>query len=214
VGGDVISWSTGETADSIFVEPLVPTEYILTVTSAGCIDQDTISVSVNPQPVANAGEDDVIVSGGSTMLEALGGTMNSTYAWYPSVGLSDTTSANPVAKPEETTMYQLIIQDGLGCVDTDYVEVIVVPSVVIPTGITPNGDGKNDTWQLEYITQFPNPVVEIYNRWGQLVYRSEGYLENWDGTDGDKDLPVGTYYYIIDLGEGVEPITGPLTLMR
>ena len=214
VGGDVISWSTGETADSIFVEPVTPTEYVLTVTSAGCIDQDTVSVSVNPQPIANAGEDGVIITGGSTMLEALGGTLNSSYVWYPSVGLSDTTSANPLASPEETTIYQLIIQDGLGCVDTDYVEVIVVPSIVIPSGITPNGDGKNDTWQLEYIEQFPNPVVEIYNRWGQLVFRSERYLENWDGTDGEKDLPVGTYYYIIDLGEGVEPVTGPLTLMR
>jgi gliding motility-associated-like protein len=171
-------------------------------------------VSVNPQPIANAGEDGVIITGGSTMLEALGGTLNSSYVWYPSVGLSDTTSANPLASPEETTIYQLIIQDGLGCVDTDYVEVIVVPSIVIPSGITPNGDGKNDTWQLEYIEQFPNPVVEIYNRWGQLVFRSERYLENWDGTDGEKDLPVGTYYYIIDLGEGVEPVTGPLTLMR
>ena len=56
--------------------------------------------------------------------------------------------------------------------------------------------------------------MEIYNRWGQLVFRSEGYLENWDGKMGDEELPVGTYYYIIDLGEGIEPLTGPVTLMR
>lgn len=213
-GGDVISWSNGVTADSIYVNPQVDTDYVLTVTSSGCIDQDTVNISVNPQPTADAGLDEVIVNGGSTTLQANGGTANATYTWFPETGLSDPTIANPVADPEESITYQLIIQDALGCVDTDYVEVIVVPSVVIPTGITPNGDGRNDTWQLEYITEFPNPVVEIYNRWGQLVFRSQGYLDNWDGTNGEKELPVGTYYYIINLGEGIEPLTGPVTLMR
>ena len=63
---------------------------------------------------------------------------------------------------------------------------------------------------------FQNCVVEIYNRWGELLFRSEGYNEKWNGNYKNKPLPVGTYYYIIELNDEKfpKPLTGPVTIMR
>ena len=65
------------------------------------------------------------------------------------------------------------------------------------------------------IEQFPNCIVEIYNRWGAKLYTSDpGYTNPWNGTYNNSPLPVGTYYYIIDLGDGSLPQTGPLTIIK
>ena len=56
--------------------------------------------------------------------------------------------------------------------------------------------------------------MKIYNRWGQEVFESVGYSERWDGTKKGKKLPVGTYYYFIDLGTGQKKYSGPITIMR
>uniref|UniRef100_UPI002632CB7E DUF7507 domain-containing protein n=1 Tax=uncultured Psychroserpens sp. TaxID=255436 RepID=UPI002632CB7E len=86
---------------------------------------------------------------------------------------------------------------------------------------SPNGDGVNDFFNIDCIETFPNNRLEIYNRWGNIVYETNGYRNDWDGTSngravlsqGDK-LPVGTYYYVIDLGDGSEPRVGWLYLNR
>ena len=81
---------------------------------------------------------------------------------------------------------------------------------------SPNNDGSNDTWQIDFIDQFPNCTVEIYNRWGELLFESVGYQEPWDGTYSGGVVPTGTYYYAIELNDErfPEPYTGPLTVIR
>ena len=83
-------------------------------------------------------------------------------------------------------------------------------------GITPNNDGYNDTWTPLDIESYPEAVVKIFNRWGGLIFESNGGVEYkaWDGTNNGKELPVGTYYYIIDLKTEDEPQTGPITIIR
>ena len=94
--------------------------------------------------------------------------------------------------------------------------VTVVPTVVIPTGFTPNSDGRNDAWVIDFIDLFPNCEVEVYNRWGDQLFRSVGYKQPWDGKYRDGYVPVGTYYYVIDLKDErfPEAYTGPLTVIR
>jgi gliding motility-associated-like protein len=100
-------------------------------------------------------------------------------------------------------------------VSTDSVTVTLQPTIEIPSGVTPNGDGKNDIWTLKGIELFPNCVVELYNRWGEVIFESKGYSVKWDGTYKGKMLPVGTYYYIIDLNDPEIPVyTGSVTIMR
>uniref|UniRef100_UPI002632B063 DUF7507 domain-containing protein n=1 Tax=uncultured Psychroserpens sp. TaxID=255436 RepID=UPI002632B063 len=86
---------------------------------------------------------------------------------------------------------------------------------------SPNGDGVNEFFVIDCIETFPNNKLEIYNRWGNIVYETRAYRNDWDGTSngravlsqGDK-LPVGTYYYVIDLGNGSEPRVGWLYINR
>ena len=85
----------------------------------------------------------------------------------------------------------------------------------IPTVISPNGNGLNDVWKIGNIEYYPAVTVEIFNRWGQRLYYSVGYPELWDGTYNGKELPVGVYYYIIDIKrEGIEPYTGSISILH
>ncbi len=177
-----------------------------------CNDFDTVCVTVEALPIIDAGTDVTIIEETSTVLNATGGV---TYVWTPSTGLNDSTLANPTATPLVTTVYYVTGTSASGCSATDSVTVTVIPTIKFPDGITPNGDGKNDTWVIDYIEQYPDAVVEIYNRWGELLFHSEDYQNDWDGTYNGENLPVGTYYYIIDLHDDkTKPFTGPLTVLR
>jgi len=79
---------------------------------------------------------------------------------------------------------------------------------------SPNGDGINDLWNIANIGLYPNCKVTIFNTWGNIVFRSDGYAAPWDGKYSSKDLPAGTYYYTIDPGDGSEILTGPVSIVR
>ncbi|WP_370012429.1 gliding motility-associated C-terminal domain-containing protein, partial [Winogradskyella sp.] len=86
---------------------------------------------------------------------------------------------------------------------------------------SPNGDGVNETFVIDCLERFPNNKLEVYNRWGNIVYAKNGYLNDWDGTSNGRavinqsdELPVGTYYYVLDLGDGSEPRVGWLYINR
>jgi len=86
--------------------------------------------------------------------------------------------------------------------------------VSIPEGFSPNGDGTNDFFVIKGIKDFPNSKLIIFNRWGSIIYEAEGYQNDWDAraensmTVGTEIVPEGTYYYIIDLGNGSKPVKG------
>jgi gliding motility-associated-like protein len=84
----------------------------------------------------------------------------------------------------------------------------------IPNVFSPNGDNINDRWVINGLTEFPSCVVEVYNRYGQRVFRSVGYQQPWDGTIAGKPLPVGTFYYVIDIRNGDEPMSGHITILK
>ncbi len=86
--------------------------------------------------------------------------------------------------------------------------------IVIPNAFTPNGDGVNDIWDIQALQGYPQCTVNIFNRYGAMVYSSIGYPKAWDGTYGGSALPVGTYYYIIDLKNGRKKLAGPVTILR
>jgi gliding motility-associated-like protein len=88
------------------------------------------------------------------------------------------------------------------------------PPVTIPNTFTPNGDGINDVWNINNIQKFPNCTVNIYNRYGEKMYSSIGYSIPWDGTYKGSALPVGTYYYLIDLKNGYPLLSGYVAIIK
>jgi gliding motility-associated-like protein len=195
------------------VAPLINTDYALIVSNGFCSDTDTVSVVIYPTPLVDAGANVTILTSTST---GLNGTGTGTYLWTPSNGLSSTTDANPTANPSATTTYTLVVTDPSGCTGSDSVTVTVLLNIIPNDGLSPNGDGINDVWTIPGIEGFPNALVEVYNRWGELLFSSVGYTKKWDATFKGKDLPVGTYYYVINLNSDLikDPITGPITILR
>jgi len=114
-------------------------------------------------------------------------------------------------------IYTVEITDANMCTFIDTIEVTLLAETClrISTLFTPNGDGKNDVWRIESIQLYPNAIVEVYTRWGKLIFRSDsGYKDPWDGTFKGKELPMDSYHYIIDLGDGSTPVVGSITIVR
>jgi gliding motility-associated-like protein len=160
----------------------------------------------------SAGPDVTIGSGESARLQGVGNT----FEWSPTAGLSSSTGPDPIAAPSGTTRYTLNSEIN-GCMYQDEMTVFVIRRVDPPNTFTPNDDGYNDKWEIPGIADFPGAEVLIHDRWGQVVFRSNGYRDPWDGTHNGRKLSVGTYYYHIQLNqlEGRSPpYTGFVTIVR
>ncbi|MEO6849007.1 MAG: gliding motility-associated C-terminal domain-containing protein, partial [Mucilaginibacter sp.] len=180
----------------------------------GCDYTTSQQISVFPTPKVSAGDDITVLEGGQVTIKATASGDGLTYQWLPSTGLDQSNVLNPVASPTEDTNYKLIVTSAAGCSAAAEVFVHVLKYPVIPNAFTPNGDGTNDTWDIKYLNSYPNNTVEIYNRYGEKLYSSIGYAVPWDGRYKGADLPVGTYYYIINPKNGRKIITGSVTIIR
>ena len=191
--------------------------YIVTANSNGCISIDTVKVSTTLFGPVDAGADRTILNGESTIVGGdPSGPIDVDYSWEPFDLVDNEISPNPNTNIDETTTLTLTISGSGGCVALDSVTVTVDPNVNIDEGFTPNGDGTNDTWKVKVTEDFPGAEVEVYTRWGQLVYKSPIPYIEWDGTLNGEPLPVGTYYYVVILNDAAnsKPITGPLTIVK
>ncbi|MBK9285833.1 MAG: gliding motility-associated C-terminal domain-containing protein [Sphingobacteriaceae bacterium] len=99
----------------------------------------------------------------------------------------------------------LIIENPDGCF-ASVTKTLVINDLgfgPIPQVFTPNGDGKNDLFEIKGLHQFPHNELVIYNRWGNLIHKKSPYENNWDGTSEKTSgkLPAGTYYFILKLGD-------------
>ncbi len=90
----------------------------------------------------------------------------------------------------------------------------------IPEGFSPNADGVNDVFFIRGIDRFPDNTITIFNRWGNRIFDASPYTNTWDGKStaglslGADDLPVGTYFYLLDLGNGSDVLKGTIYLTR
>lgn len=212
---------TGITSAGLFT-PLIASDTNMIVYSVtgtnGCIGRDSQQVVVWPSPVADAGPPVSAVPAGNSL--TLTGTASKgfqpfSYQWDPS-SLITGSSTNPVAIVTLTkdTLFRFLVTDSRGCKGADSIKVILLLTLKIPNAFTPNGDFVNDTWRIENLDAYPGATVQIFNRYGQLVYRSAGYAKEWDGTLNGHPLPIGTYYWVIDPKNGKTPISGSVTLIR
>jgi gliding motility-associated-like protein len=129
------------------------------------------------------------------------------------------------AKPD---IYYYSVRDGNGCEfrDTIYLTAQFSACLSIVNAFSPDGNGVNEFWEIMAVKDDPNylvplkdkyenAIVEIFNRWGELVFRSKpGYPEPWDGTYKGRPLPLDSYYYVIDPKNGSKPMAGIVTIVK
>lgn len=208
-----LEWSDGSTSPSYTssVEGLIS---IKVFDAYGCYSEDEMYLELKPLPRVDLGSDTSLC--GQESLDLDGGSDGIIFEW----------STGEIS--QFITVYQgyqeikLRVEDEYGCVDGD---TLVIEDCDlndffsdIPTALTPsNQDGVNDYWDLVKLQAYPDAVVDIYDRWGRLVWRSEpGYPTPWDGKNmRGKDVPMDSYHYIIRLFDDNEDrINGSVTVIR
>lgn len=204
----------GEPQSTLIAENLFEGEYLVTATdSIGCTADTLLTVeaaiitdmtlTMFSSPVSCWQEGD-----GTATAAVTGGTEPITWQWNDPAGQTTTTA---VALDEE--IYTVVVTDAIGCTLSDVVEVEPTEGCFfIATALTPNDDGFNDTWTIGGLEFFPQSNVKVFNRWGQVLFESEGYDSPWDGKFNGRPLPVADYYFIINYDDSQDPITGTVTI--
>jgi gliding motility-associated-like protein len=220
-GGKYYKWapSAGLDHDDVpnpVASPLQTTTYTVHISNDGCADSSkTVTVTVNQNPVANAGSNKVIFEGQSVKLNGtIKGDNITGFFWTPSTFLDDPKSLTPVATPTDDITYTLNLVSSSCGTSASNVFVRVYKKVTIPNTFSPNNDGINDYWNIDALVTYPESSVLVYNRYGQQVYQSIGYAKPWDGTADGTPLPTGTYYYIIDLKNNTPKLSGWVLIVR
>lgn len=219
-GGTNYLWSpaTGLSATNIASPKAFITDtivYTVVVGTNGCSDTASVTVNAQVTPLANAGADKYLFEGQSTTLNGTASGANLTISWTPPIRMIGGNTLTPTVNPVDNITYKLTVQSGLGCGSaSDDVFVRVFKKLVIPSAFSPNGDGINDDWRIDALLAYPESSVSVFDRFGQLVYKSTGYNKPWNGTRSGKPLPVDTYYYIIDLKNNLPLVQGSVFIIR
>jgi gliding motility-associated-like protein len=206
--------------------------YIIAVNdNNGCTSVDTVIVSASSiVPIASFSTTPVSTTGTTPMeIDFLNTSQNAnTYSWNFGDGsaLNSSDSTNYIYTTPGTYTVVLTCSNNGMCSDTATVIMIVKAPVIaddefsIPEGFSPNGDAVNDLFVIKGISKYPDNKFVVFNRWGNKVYETSPYINEWDGKTskglriGGDDLPVGTYFYILDLGDGTDVIKGNIYLNK
>ena len=198
--------------------------YTLTITDPTCSNSYEVVATVNVEfidpmlsskPGIEYGDFPVVLFGESIELFSENNTcVEYKWQWTNSTIINSSGTTITIDDIQASDWYYLYVKDNIGCKGYDSVYVVV--GVKPYEAITPNNDGFNDTWTPLDIESYQNAIVQVFNRWGGIVFESKGgeNYQPWDGTNNGKQLVVGTYYYIIDLNNGDNPQTGPVTIIR
>lgn len=220
---------SGVTSSSLTINPAqisdASADYYV-VAYGACLPNDTSAMAalfVNTIPVAYATSNSPVCVGASIELM----TQNESGASYLWTGPSGyfSTAQNPVIASAEMAnagTYTLVVS-VTGCSSFTSTTAVVVNHCAvivfhIPEGFSPNNDQINDLFIIRGIENYPGNNIMIYNRWGNQVFEAAPYQNTWDGrsdhnvTVGGDELPTGTYFYILNLGDGSDVYKGTIYL--
>lgn len=220
-GGIIYDWTPGESLDFIVQNPIATpkstTEYILKVTDSitGCIDFDTITITVNtPNSYDIIEEDSIITKITETQLIATGA---GPFAWSPAESLNDSSIFNPIASPDNNTIYKVETTDSNGCLISDSVLLFFIRDFFMPNAFSINSDKINDVIKpLIYDAQ--SLYFAIYDNKGSKVFETNEIGVGWNTKEGnDFKVETGVYAYHLKMisteGEMIEQ-KGNITLVK
>jgi gliding motility-associated-like protein len=211
--GASVEWSTGATEDSIVVSE--PGRYWVKVAQYGCEVTDEFTVGFKPPLRVNLGGDVTGCTGDSVVLDATipGGK----YAW-------STGSTDPAITVRTPGTYHVRVEDECGYTGEDEIEITFAEQcclITAPNVFTPNGDNRNDFFQVSAGTNISRYKLRVHNRWGKLVYESNDLTRFWDGRTPDgQEAATGVYFWRIDIlcnrssQASENSFKGTLTLLR
>ncbi len=207
-----IVWSNHETTEDL--SELSQGEYHVSITDINnCLHEASVML-LEPDPlVLNTIVVDAsceIKENGSIELAVQGGTEPYIYAW-------SNNSDEPKLEDLAAGIYSITITDAHNCQTSKDVHINLLFDACVETfnSFSPNDDGVNDVWMIEGIDLFPDATIQVFDRYGKLLVSYRGDDDPWDGTFGGGRLPLGTYYYVININHaGVAPVSGSVTIIR
>jgi gliding motility-associated-like protein len=180
-------------------KPGTTQQYILTgKDNYGCnfLVADSVLIAVPPPIIAFAGNDTNAVYGIVHQLSATGGI---NYLWSPAGSLNNPFLQSPLATLYADTYFTVVVSDATGCKKTDdiFVKVYKGPTYYVPNSFTPNGDNLNDIFRPLAVGINATEYFRIFNRYGQLIYQTNKWMQGWDGTYKGQKAPAGNYVWMI-----------------
>ncbi|SDM57569.1 gliding motility-associated C-terminal domain-containing protein [Pedobacter steynii] len=137
------------------------------------------------------------------------------YEWADADGIDGARNGiKLLVRPKRTTTYTVTATTPTGCTATASIVLSPQDSLVVANVLTPNRDGKNDTWMIWGIEKLADNEVKVMDRQGRLVFSRKNYNNDWDGSYNGAALPQGGYYYVIETNDGNKPKTGVLTIIK
>jgi len=213
---------SGETTQTVSVT--TAGIYTVQVTDGnGCSGTSAPIVAVlNEPPVVNTVPDTLIIDDGSLGQLAVSTTATGlvSYLWSPAATLTCANCPSPLAFPQTPTVYTVFgTQNGCPGEPDSVLVLINQVDLVLPNAFTPNGDGLNDVFRVTNDVLYPVFELAIFNRWGEVIYRSDDIRSGWDGTFRGKDQESGVYVWLIRFRKGSETgeevtLKGNVTLLR
>jgi len=212
--------SNGSLPNPLSTPPQTTTYNLQVIDANGCssLAPDQVVVTVTaPIIVKTFPSDTVVFAGDKFQLLATSGATN--YSWGPTAGLSNPFIPNPILTVTTDVTFNIIATTAAGCRGdgTVTVKVFKGPEIYMPTGFTPNGDGKNDKFKPFTVGITKLNYFKVYNRWGQLLYSTATLNEGWDGRINGIDQQTGTFVWMVQgVARDGRVITkkGTVTLIR
>lgn len=198
--------------------PLNAITYILYATNGICSDTQSVHVEVWQRPTAYIAPVLPIYNGQTTLLSGQVSGTDISYNWTPLLAITNQNTLTPTISPDTTTTYYLTVKSIHDCgiaIDSVLLQIEkLMQTLLIPNSFSPNGDGVHDYWEIGNISSYSNAEVKIFDRNGNIIYHAPNNFIRWDGTFKGNPVPMGTYYYLIDLHINQPVISGWVFLIR
>ena len=178
--------------------------------------ETSFTLTINALPVVTLSSDKgtEISKGDMIKLTATGGT---SYTWADGNGIiAGQNAAELSIRPVVNTTYTVTATNANGCSTSATISITLKEDYIkinATNVLSPNGDGKNDNWVIENIDLYPNNQVFIFDRAGRVIYTKKRYDNSWDGTLRGSPLTEGTYFYVVDFGDGKPKTKGFITIL-
>lgn len=221
----LFKWSTGGATKDLF--NMSPGSYGLTVTDAdGCSDTAFVEVGESVLLDAWFPADSVLIAiGEQTLLAFQTNVADSLIAqteWSPAVGLSCANCPKPFASPSQPTTYILTLTDTRGCTASASVTVALAEperlNLFIPNAFSPDDDGVNDRFEVFLGEGLTFQKMQVFDRWGNMVFESQNPADSWDGKHGSRVRAAEVFVYVFSYIENwrklERKISGNVTVMR